>query len=201
MDAIDRECEIAQLSALYGTPVRQRCVLHVSDATAQWWASEKCHQGAGEVVLFIHLHTGDLLLHTKDFYPAGVFRVPSGGIKTGEGLCDAVRREALEETGLEVAIERFLAVIEFEFRCQELIIPYPSYLFLLRAVGGILKTMDKDERITAFTTVPMLDLFSVAERLENLPPDWHDWGQFRALPHRVAAELLQDMRFDGREAV
>lgn len=201
MDAVDRESEIVQLSALYGTPVRQRCVLYVSDATIQWWASEKYRQRAGEVVLFIRLQTGDLLLHTKGFYPAGVFRVPSGGIKTGEGLCDAVRREALEETGLEVAIERFLAVIEIEFRCQELIIPYPSYLFLLRAVGGVLKTMDKDERITAFTTVPMLDLFSVAERLDNLPPDWHDWGQFRALPHRVAAELLQAMRFDGREAV
>ncbi|MBC7262180.1 MAG: NUDIX hydrolase, partial [Chloroflexi bacterium] len=128
MNILDRESEIAQLSTLYGTPVRQRYVLHVSNATIQWWASEKCRQRAGEVVLFIRLHNGDLLLHTKDFYPAGVFRVPSGGIKTGEGLCDAVRREALEETGLEVAIERFLAVIEFEFRCQELIIPYPSYL-------------------------------------------------------------------------
>lgn len=192
MSTVDREIEITQLSALYGTPVRQRCVLDISDTTAHWWTSEKRRQHTGEVVLFIRLNTGDLLLHSKDFYPAGVFRVPSGGIKAGEGLCDAVRREALEETGLEVAIERFLAVIEFEFRCQGLIIPYPSYLFLLRQVGGVLKAMDEDEHIAAFVALPVHALLSIAEQLENLPPDWQDWGQFRALPHRVAAELLRD---------
>jgi len=192
MSVVDRESEIAQLSALYGVPLRQRCVLQVGDTTIQHWF-KKYRGGNGEVVLFIRLRNGDLLLHTKDFYPAGVFRVPSGGIKTGESLCDALRREALEETGLDVAIERFLAVLEFEFHCQGLVIPYPSYLFLLREVGGALRTVDQEERIAAFTTVPMPHLFSVAERLENLPPDWHDWGLFRALPHRVAAELLHQV--------
>ena len=117
--------------------------------------------------------------------------MPSGGIKEDESLLDAVHREAFEETGLQVAIERFLAVVEFEFCCQGLAIPFPSYLFLLREMGGELKAIDADEHIVALSEVTPTDLLSVAQHLENVPPNWHDWGRFRAIPHRLAAELLQ----------
>nr|MBC7244357.1 NUDIX hydrolase [Chloroflexota bacterium] len=193
MSAADRKLEIAQLSVLYGSPARRRFVLNVSEATVQWWTSVKPRRQDGEVVLFIRRRNGNMILHIKDFYPAGALRVPSGGIQAGESLSSAVYREALEETGLETNIERFLAVIEFEFHCQGLVIPFSSYLFLLHETGGQLQVMDKDERIAAFVEAPFSDLLSIAERLENVPPDWHDWGQFRALPHRVAAELLQDL--------
>ena len=192
LSAADRELEITRLSALYGTPLRRHFVLHINEATAEWWTSVK-RQRDSEVVLFIRRRNGNLILHTKDFYPPGTLRVPSGGILAGESLSTAVHREALEETGLKIDIERFLAVIEFEFHCQGCVMPFSSYLFLLRETGGELQTMDKEEHIAAFVEAPFSDLLSIAERLENVPQSWHDWGQFRALPHRLAAELLQDL--------
>ena len=39
---------------------------------------------------------------------AGIWRPPGGGIKPGEDFVDGVLREALEETGLDVELERYL---------------------------------------------------------------------------------------------
>ncbi|UCC77199.1 MAG: NUDIX hydrolase [Anaerolineales bacterium] len=185
----NREAEIAELSALYGAPAHRQCVLKVDPGTLEWWTSIQPRR-RGEVVLFIYRTNGHLILHTKDFYPAGTLRVPSGGIKKQEALADAAQREAREETGLEVAIERFLAVIDFEFQHQDRSLHFHSYLFQLREMGGELKVKDERERISAFVEILPSELTSVAESLENMPPAWRDWGRFRALPHRVAAELL-----------
>ena len=36
----------------------------------------------------------------------------------------------------------------------------------------------------------MCGLNEVAEKLETLPPDWLDWGRYRATAHRLIVELL-----------
>jgi NAD+ diphosphatase len=190
LNGINREAEIAQLSAEYGTPRRERCALDVSQGTHEWWSSDKVRRRDGEVVLFIQRRNGNLILHTKDFYPDGVLRVPSGGIKEGEAVAAAVHRETLEETGLQVDIERFLVLVEFEFHWQGQVTRYPSYSFLLHELKGDLGSLDPQERIAALTEVPFSELPAVARGLENVPPSWHDWGQFRAIPHRLVAELM-----------
>ena len=191
MPSNSRKTEIAQLGTAYGAPVRRKCVLEVSQEGYEWW-NRATHKRHGEVVMFIRCKNGKLILHTKEFYPAGALRVPSGTLNENEPLLDAVYREALEETSLEVTIERFLAIVEFEFRFQGRSHAFSSYLFLLHELGGELKPMDVNERISGFAEVAPADLPSVAECLENLPPYRRDWGRFRAFPHRLAAELLQD---------
>jgi NAD+ diphosphatase len=185
----DREQELADIGRRYGTPTRRHFLLEVSPAGLDWWVRAS-HKRYGEVVLFIRRPNGNLLLHTKDFYPAGALRVPSGTVKENEPLLVAVQRESFEETGLELAIERFLAVVEFEFRLQQNSIPFSSYLFLLRETGGELGAIDVSERISGFAEVPPSGLLEVAEHLEKMPPERQDWGRFRAYPHRLAAELL-----------
>ena len=187
---MDREAEIAQLGARYGAPIRQRCALDVSHASHGWWSTDKARRRDGEVVLFILRRNRKLILHTKDFYPGGVMRAPSGGIKQGEAVIAAVHREALEETGLQVSIERFLTFIEFEFHWQGQVVRYPSYGFLLREMAGVLQTLDPDERIAAFSEVPLSELPTIAAALEDVPATWQDWGQFRAIPHRLVAERM-----------
>ena len=192
----DREQELTEIGKRYGPPVRRQCVLQVSPAGADWWVRAS-HKRYGEVVLFILRPNGNLLLHTKDFYPAGAMRVPSGTVKENEPLLEAALREAHEETGLELAIERFLAAVEFEFRFQQSSIPFSSYLFLMCETGGVLGPLDASERISSFSEVPVSGLLEVAERLENMPPERQDWGRFRAFPHRLAAELLDPRGSDS----
>ena len=189
MPQTEHEAEIRLLGEQFGLPVRRHCVLHVDRATYEWWTEIKPRR-RGEVVLLIRRRNGNFILHTKDFYPEGTERVPSGGIKKEESLLDAAYREAGEETGLQVVVERLLAVIHYEFHFGKQVIDFPSHLFLLREVGGDLKANDVDERICGFGEVPVEELNSVAERLEQLSPEWRDWGCFRSYPHRLAAELL-----------
>ena len=55
----------------------------------------------------IRRRNGLYLVHTKAFYPQGVYRLLTGGIKPGEPLLEALAREAQEETSLTLRIERF----------------------------------------------------------------------------------------------
>jgi len=194
-----REAEIAQLSTLYGTPRQRHYALDISQTTYDLWSTAWRRRQCGEVALFIRRSNGNLILHTKDFYPEGAFRVPSGGIRENESLLHAVYREAFEETGLQVVVERFLAVVQFNFRWQEHLLSLPSYLFFLRELGGKLEAQDTTERIAAFAEIAPTELESVARRLENVPPAWRDWGLFRAIPHRLAAELLQGSGHEDSE--
>jgi ADP-ribose pyrophosphatase YjhB (NUDIX family) len=54
-----------------------------------------------------------LLLVRRGHGPgAGLWSVPGGRVEPGETLHEAVVREAMEETGLEVVVDRFLGYVE-----------------------------------------------------------------------------------------
>jgi 8-oxo-dGTP diphosphatase len=54
-----------------------------------------------------------LLLIRRGHGPgAGLWSVPGGRVEPGETLHEAVVREAMEETGLEVVVDRFLGYVE-----------------------------------------------------------------------------------------
>jgi len=184
-----RQEELAELGASYGAPLLRRCKRDVGEAVFRFWA-DRSKKRFGEVVLFILRANGRLLLHSKAFYPEQVFRVPSGTLLEGEPLLEAVSRETLEETGLRVDVVRFLAALEFEFRWQGQSLLIPSYSFLLRETQGTLHCEDGQEQICAFREVSTSELEDVAEQLEHLSADWQDWGWFRSIPHRIAAQLL-----------
>jgi 8-oxo-dGTP pyrophosphatase MutT (NUDIX family) len=63
-----------------------------------------------------------LALIRKHPFPPDVWRPPGGGVKAGEDFVEAVRREALEETGLRVELRRYLVEARalFAYRLREL---------------------------------------------------------------------------------
>lgn len=187
-DLID-EKEVAELARRYG-PLEQRCyALDVGERIFTYWREERgdCR---GEVTLFILRPSGNVILHAKEFYPEGIYRVPTGSIEQGEDVVTAVHREAREETGLTVAIERCLGILEYEFRYRGETFPFVSYVFLVRENGGQLRPQDQGERITSFKEVPLTELDAVAWNLRALEADWRDWGHYRAIAHSFVAEVL-----------
>ena len=174
----------------YGVPVERAYRYAVSEDTYRYWQLVR-RKRVAEVVLALRRPVGRYLVHTKGFYPPGVYRLLSGGIKPGEELLAAVQRETAEETSLEVRIEHFLAIQHHCFAWRGQSEPFTSYLFALVEVGGALRVGDEGEQITAFRDVDLHDLLALAENLEALPPDWNDWGRFRATAHRLVVETLR----------
>jgi len=105
-----------------------------------------------DVTLFI-VEGADIAVIRKSMFPVGAYRAPSGGVAPGETLEQGALREAMEETGLRVELQRYLLRVAALFRTypgwggavplpQEVIDPadpsllhWWSHVFLARAVG------------------------------------------------------------------
>lgn len=153
----------------------------------------------GEVCIVIRRPGGRLLTARKEFYPPDAFRLLTGGVSHGEAIGAALLREVAEETSLEVAVRRFLAVIGYRAPHAPPGQPgFYTFVFLLDELGGRLAVQDPDERVAAFGEVEPAGLIAMAETLERLDDrrdreisgSWRSWGIFRAVAHRVVASAL-----------
>jgi ADP-ribose pyrophosphatase YjhB (NUDIX family) len=190
--------EIEELARQYGPIERRSFSLERSGERWEHWRRALA-QRRGEVIFLVR-RPGGLILHTKGTYPPGTYRLPSGGVGWGESVLSALHREVREETGLEVEVERFLGLLEYEFHCKkEETLPFVSYVFLVRDNGGELVPQDEEERILSFRQAPVAELAAVADSLRGMEEDWRDWGEFRALGHDFVVETLGGIR-DGDDA-
>ena len=208
----DVEAEIAELAIHYGAP--QRVVVGQERAS---FSPLNMDDRYGEVCMVVRRTNGKLITAIKTFYPPGAYRLLTGGVNHGEPIATALLREVAEETGLEVVVRRFLAVIEYQLagtgdrglaiRDQEPLnqAPAPSshfatFAFLLDEVGGTLAVQDAGERIGSFREIEVAELPALAATLENAPDvvdpeiggSWRDWGRFRAVSHRVVYDRIGD---------
>ncbi len=175
----------------YGRPEVRRYELGDVGDQERFWEMWRARRA--EVVLVIRRAGGRVLLQTKSFYPEGTWRLPSGGVHGGEPLSDAVRRETLEETGLEAEVVRFLGVLCYHFRRHGQPQERASYVFLLENGAGRPAPKDEAERISGFREVGLPELAAVSRQLEEMPGAWAVWGRFRALAHRFVEEVMRDV--------
>lgn len=193
---IDPE-EVARLEREFGPCAHLSYDVPMSASSLDYWLRRIPSRRRAEVGMVIVGPDGRVLTHTKPHYPGGTFRILTGGIKPRERVLPAIRREVWEETGLNAAIERLLAVLHYRFTDGARQLPFATYLFLVRSDGSAPSPQDKDERISEFREMLPGDLMGVAHTLESLPEKWDDWGRFRAIANRVAAELL-DTKTQGQ---
>ena len=145
----------------------------------------------GEVVIIIPDEEGRVWLHTKDFYPSGIYRLMTGGVKLKETPDKAFLRETREETGLQVKIKRCLAVVTYQFQNLETTLPFVSYLFIAKPAPHSPQPADIAENISDFKAVPGPTLLDVAQQLWAIKGDFADWGRFRAVAHEIAGRYFE----------
>lgn len=158
------------------------------------------------------LHEGDpqagLLFQAKSYYPAGIFRLPTGGVHVGEGVEETLAREVEEETGLRVGaagaqsvqVERLLGVLVYAMEHSTLgAQPFATYAWLVRKQPGApLAPQDDGESISGWQWTPAVALAqkaallaAVGGRSDGAAAPWADWGRFRALIHTFVADRLR----------
>lgn len=202
---IDLE-ELDTLAAAWGSPARLSVALAV-DSPFLTGPKQKLVSGGRRAEICFVMHRGSpaggVLLEHVAYYPAGVFRLPTGGIQAGEGVMETLAREIAEETGLTVgdgplcvAVERLLGVVDYTLHHATWgrAAYYATYAFLVRMPEGArLDPQDPEEQSADWRWLPARELAELADALEvvgAVAPQWGDWGRYRAVAHRfVAAQL------------
>jgi 8-oxo-dGTP diphosphatase len=185
--------ELHKLEGEFGTFRIEPVTIPMNDAEFEHWhdAVAVKRKRRGEVALLIENRNRQILLHTKSFYPKGVYRIPTGGIHFGESVLAALEREVYEETGFEVSSRELIALTLYQFTNAESRVGFPSYLFRVRTTMTSPSPQDRSERITNFDWIAVADLEGVIDRLQNLNGTWNEWGKMRAAPHRLAHEYYR----------
>jgi ADP-ribose pyrophosphatase YjhB (NUDIX family) len=137
------EAVMARLRARYGEPRPLRWDDSVS-------AEEFALAGASptrrhDVTFFVLDGNGQLALIRKPHYPPGLWRPPGGGVRPDEEFEAGVQREALEELGVEIALERFLVSSEARFRSGGDSIDWRTLVFSATTDADVLDPIDRRE--------------------------------------------------------
>jgi ADP-ribose pyrophosphatase YjhB (NUDIX family) len=98
-----------------------------------------------DVTFFVFDPDGRLALIQKPSYPEGVWRPPGGGVRPDERFESGVQREAREELGIHIELERFLVSSEATFRSADGVIDWRTHVFSARTSNPDLDPIDTHE--------------------------------------------------------
>jgi ADP-ribose pyrophosphatase YjhB (NUDIX family) len=142
-----------------------------------------------DVTLFI-LNGDRLALIRKPHFEPGVWRPPGGGIKPGEDFEAGVRREALEETGLRVELQRYLVSAEATFLYEPRDVPWRTHVFLATTGDDEIAPQDHEE-IAAARWGSLAELAGPLR--ERLLQTSHAFWRYRVALHDAALEEIEQL--------
>jgi ADP-ribose pyrophosphatase YjhB (NUDIX family) len=134
---------LAPLRSRFGEPKVLEWDGEISDA--EWSLATYNPARTHDVTLFILDPDRRLALIRKPHFAAGVWRPPGGGVKPGEDFVAGAVREALEETGLEVDVRRYLVASAASFRNGGRELRWQTHVLLAETPGGELAPNDPAE--------------------------------------------------------
>lgn len=186
--------ELLELNEKYGPIDFYHAALTLGDDyfKTQQFVRQHRRNRRGETVMIIRNRQQRILLHTKPFYPASAFRLPTGGIKEVEPVITSLFREIKEETAFNPRFIHLSAIILYTLKNRRSLLPLNSYLFEIEPDGEHPVVLDAAEEISGFEWAPISYFPKIIHKLENLQPRrWGDWGRFRAVAHRVFSGTLE----------
>lgn len=146
--------EVATCEARYGTPRTVAIEAPMTPGEMDRLVASQRHGRAHDITLFIlepHESGRRVVVIRKPQFPPGCWRPPSGGVHPGESMEAGALREAREETGLAVALTRYLVRVEARFveasgrPGAPRAVAWTSHVFGAGPLGGILAPIDTGE--------------------------------------------------------
>jgi 8-oxo-dGTP pyrophosphatase MutT (NUDIX family) len=148
---------IGRMALLYGNPQHKEFSVRVSGKEFDFIKSTQTYGRNHDVTLYI-TKDNKVIVNAKHFYPPGLYRAPSGGLKPGEDFVEGIQREVTEETGCEIELDRFLLRTSVSFRkdasggdagsktiTDRDTIRWRSFVFLARYIRGDFSFTDRRE--------------------------------------------------------
>jgi ADP-ribose pyrophosphatase YjhB (NUDIX family) len=139
---------IEAIEVRYGSPIEITRSYEMSPREFDMVHRSQKHGRAHDVTLFI-TRGNEIVVIKKPMYPPGAYRAPSGGITPGESFEEGSLREAYEETGLRVTMDRYLVRARVAFTCLGETIDWTTHVFSSTPVSGTLQPIDTHEIVEA----------------------------------------------------
>jgi 8-oxo-dGTP diphosphatase len=134
---------LAAVRARFGEPRELRWEGEISEV--EWSIATHNPVRTHDVTLFILDPSERLALIRKPHFAAGIWRPPGGGVKPGEDFAAGAAREALEETGLHVELQRYLVDAQARFRSGGRELGWRTHVMLATTEDEELAPGDPDE--------------------------------------------------------
>ncbi|MFN2467392.1 MAG: NUDIX hydrolase [Gaiellaceae bacterium] len=132
------------LRARYGEPELLEWRGEVSAPELRLAAGRPGSTRRHDVTLFIF--AGErLALIRKPSYPPGIWRTPGGGVDPEEDFVAGAAREAREETGLAIELDRYLVATQAVFTHGPESLEWQTHVFSAHALGDVLAPQDTHE--------------------------------------------------------
>ena len=138
------EAVLKEVRRQYGEPSELRVELEISRAERDLVVSSG-RSGRRHDVTFFVLNGERLALIRKPHYEPGLWRPPGGGLKPGEDFLAGVLREAREELGVELELERYLVDVSAVFTHAGERIPWRTHVLSASTQAEELAPLDAHE--------------------------------------------------------
>ncbi|MCP4584040.1 MAG: NUDIX hydrolase [candidate division Zixibacteria bacterium] len=155
-----RADDIASMEDKYGRPAEFETEIEMTPNELDVVRRSQKNGRAHDLTMFI-FKGNQFLFIAKHFYPPDLFRAPSGAANPGESIIDGARREAYEETGVDIELERYLARIRVKFinsHDTRESIDWTSHVFKARYIAGDVYPKDtreiREARFVGFDEIP-----------------------------------------------
>jgi 8-oxo-dGTP pyrophosphatase MutT (NUDIX family) len=136
---------LSRLENLYGIPHEMALFQDITEPEMKMLLASQKNGRSHDFTFFISDEDNKIAVIRKHQHPAGFYRAPSGGAEPDEDLVAAIRREALEETGLSITIVRYLLRLKVAFRCNGINVPWISHVITGRPDTNRLCPVDVKE--------------------------------------------------------
>ena len=122
---------IQEMEERYGRPRRLSLAFEINPAEMKMLRGSQKDGRNHDVTMFIFRDREyrEFAAIAKHMFPPGAWRAPSGAAHPGEDLEAGAVREAREETGLDIRLDRFILHIDAAFTCGPYSEPWRSLVF------------------------------------------------------------------------
>jgi len=136
--------DLTQIEKKYGKPKYLRMSFSLDSKEFENLIDSMRDGRNSDITLFI-FKDGKIIVIAKPWYIKGLYRAPSGGWKPNESLEESALREAYEETGVKIELDRYILRIEVTFSHKDKEVLWTSHIFTAQYLSGELQPIDKGE--------------------------------------------------------